>query len=215
MSQKLKPIQQRECEVFFRHDVDFIDGIAASSLPADGPQNVDLIKTLADGNCMCRSVSQGYIGNDSMHLELRARIVIDGVINKKHYLSHDCLSRGATLCREGEPLPYLYVSYSDHYVNGQKITDNTVEYIYARKLHDCAKVNSYMGLWQIAIAANVLNITIQSVFPEGGDPVMRQDFNRLFFPVNSTPENTSDKLMIMWTSVRPNCVPSHFVPLLS
>ena len=106
-----------------------------------------------------------------MHLELRAHIVIEGVIRKKFYLSDESLSRGATSSRN-EPLTHLHVRYSDYYVNSQRITDNTVEYIYCRELHECAKVNSYMGLWQLAQAASVLNTPIQSVYPSGGDAIM-------------------------------------------
>ena len=183
-------------------------------LPADGPRNVDAIKTGTDGNCLCHALSQSHSRDKSMHLELRAHIVIEGVIRKKFYLSDESLSRGATSSRN-EPLTHLYVRYSDYYVNSQRITDNTVEYIYCRELHECAKVNSYMGLWQLAQAASVLNTPIQSVYPSGDDAVMRMDFNGLFFPVDCTPEKASELIMIMWTSVEKNTPPNHFVPLLT
>ena len=214
ISRTLKLIRPCNRNVHFHHDVDVIDSVATSSLPSDGPQNVHAIKTKGDGNCVCRSVSHSYSGNDSMHLELRTRIVIDGILQKHQYMSHSCLSRSATLCREHPSLPHIYVTYSDHYVSGQRITENTVEYIYMRELHDVAKVNSYMGLWQIAQASSVIKMPIQSVYPEGTDPIMHQDFNRLFFPVDCDPANCGDMIMIMWTSVQPNCVPAHFVPLL-
>ena len=76
------------------------------------------------------------------------------------------------------------------------------------------KVKTFMGLWQFAQASSVLNLPIQSVFPEGGDPIMRMDFHRVFFPVNYIPESNADNIRIMWTSVQRNCVPNHFVPLL-
>ena len=214
LSKTLKPFQNKETNVDFKPDCDIIDDIATQSIPSDGPKNLVAVKIKGDGNCMSRSLSHSYAGHDGMHLELRACIIIKGVVNKEKYISHEYLHRGATNSRDAETLPHLYVQYSDHYVNGQRITSNTVDYIYLRELHDCCKINSYMGLWQIAQAPSVLNVPIQSVFPEGTDPIMRHDFNRFFFPVNSTAENCTDLLIIMWTSVQRNSVPVHFVPLL-
>ena len=102
----------------------------------------------------------------------------------------------------------------DYYVNGQRITDSTIDYMYYRELHDCAKLNTYMGLWQIAQASSVLNVPIQSVYPKGGDPIMWHEFNRWFFPINCTKENNAESLTVMWTSVFENSLPMHFVPLL-
>ena len=211
LSKDLKHLRPRK-QVTFLGESAKIDRVASSTLPEDGPQDVLCIMSTPDGNCLCCSLSYCYSGSESMHLEIRARIVIEGIVNKKYYTSHEVMSRGATIFRKS--LPYLYVEYSDYYLNGQKITQNTVDYIYLRELHDCCKINSYMGLWQIAQASSVLNMPIQSVYPTGGDELVRQDFHRLFFPVNCTPENCSQMLMIMWTSVMPNCVPNHFVPLI-
>ena len=213
LQRTLKPLIPRKENVYLPPNVDKLDHIAANSLPRDLQQDVVPIAIQGDGNCMCRSFSHSYSGSDLMHLELRTRIVIDSILNKKHYLSHNFLCKGASSTRED--LAHLYAKFSDHYVNGQRITENTVEYIYSLEMHDCAKVNSYMGLWQIAQAANVLKIPIQSVYPEGGDTLMRQDFNRFFFPVDHSSESCSNMIMIMWTSVLPNGVPSHFVPLLT
>ena len=74
--------------------------------------------------------------------------------------------------RNEENLPFLYATYSDHYVSGQKITESTVEYVYSREMHDCMKISSYMGLWQLAQAASALQIPIKSVYPLYGDPLM-------------------------------------------
>ena len=147
---------------------------------------------------------------------MRARLVIEGAIHKEFYIVHEHLSRGSTISREEERLPYLYVQYSDHYLNGQKITANTVDYIYSCELHDVAKVNSYMSLWQLAQAASVLEIPIWSVYPTGSDPIMRKDFHRIFYPRQHGDDNSkSQSIMIMWTSSQMNSVPNHFVPLVN
>ena len=121
LQKKLKPLRPRK-QVYFNPEVDYIDSAALESLPLDGPQDLCPIMTTGDGNCMCRALSRIHVGDESMHIELRVRMVIEGVINKKHYISHESLSRGAINCREEETIPYMYVTYSDHYVNGQRIT---------------------------------------------------------------------------------------------
>ena len=65
----------------FRPDVHFIDATATSSLPLDGPQDVHAIWTKGEGNCLTRSLSIAFCGDDSMYLEIRAHIVIEGAIN--------------------------------------------------------------------------------------------------------------------------------------
>ena len=214
LKKDLRPLEKKKKNVHFDPECHYIDATATMSLPSDGPQNVHAIWTKGDGNCLGRTISTAYRGNDEMHIEVRVRIVIEGAVNKDFYLSEDYLNIGASLTRHDESLPEVYAKYSDHYVNGQKITRSTIEYLYFRELQDCCKINSYMGLWQIAQAASALDTPIQSVYPEGTDEVMRMDFHRLFFPVEVTPNTSDDPLIVMWTSVMNGTVPSHFVPLL-
>ena len=213
LKKNVKKLPERRKNLHFNPEIDYIDAIATKTIPRDGPQNVDAIRISADGNCFCRSISHSWIGNESMHLQMRAMIVIEGILNKNLYLDHDFLKRGATYLRDEETLPVLYAQYSDFYVSGQRLTADTVEYIYWREIHDCTKINSYMGLWQIEQAACVLGIHVQSVYPEYSDDIMRHDFNRLFFPNHC--ENTDDLVMIMRTSIRRNTPPAHFVSLLT
>ena len=210
----LRPLRKRKDSVFFNPNSDYIDATATSSLPIDGPQNVHAIWTTADGNCFSRSLSRGFTDDESMHVEMRARIVIEGAVNRKHYLTDSCLRRGASRIDDEETLPELYAKYSDHYVNGQKLTDSTIEYIYCKELLDCAKMNSYMGLWQFAQASSALNVPIQSVFPVGGDELMCMDFHRIFFPIEYNSSTHDEAIIVMWTSSRKGHAPAHFVPLL-
>ena len=211
----IKPLWKRVLDLKFNVDLDFIDTNALSLLPEDGPKDLIPVWTLGHGNCLGCSVSTGYIGNDSMHLELLARMVIEGVIKKKHYMSAECLNRGASLVREDETLPEVFAKYSDNYVSGQRIMDTTIDNLYSKELLDCTKINSYMGLWQLAQAASVINVPIQSIYPEGcSDPVMRLDFHWTFFPVQYNEETSDDRIFVMWTNMHKGCAPVHFVPLL-
>ena len=69
----LKPLRKRTMPVHFMPDVDFIDATAMQTIPADGPENVDAIRTTGDGNCLGRSVSKGYCGSELMHMEIHAK----------------------------------------------------------------------------------------------------------------------------------------------
>ena len=90
-----------------------------------------------------------------------------------------------------------------------------VEFLYAQEVYECSRQNGYMGLWQIAQAASVLNVPIISVYPEGGDEIFRLDFHRKFYPVERKPNDCNEeKIIIMWTGMNEGEVPNHFVPLL-
>ena len=214
IKKSFKPLPKRSTNVHFRPDHDYIDANAAASLPPDGPKNVHAIWTKSDGNCLTQALSISYSGTDDMHIEIRVRIIMELVQNKSKYLDHVCLSRGATYIREEETLQSIYAKYSDHYINGQRITSSTIDYLYCKEVHDCTKMNSYMELWQLAAAASALNCPVQSVYHEGGDNLMRLDFHRVFFPVEYTPDTSTDNLIVMWTSCLRGHVPVHFVPLL-
>ena len=67
------------------------DNVAQKEIPADGPGLLNAVFTDGDGNCTCRSLSRGYFNTDKYHIEIRVRIVIEGVLNMRSYLSDDCL----------------------------------------------------------------------------------------------------------------------------
>ena len=180
-------IRKRKENVIFDETLDYRDIVAESTIPTDFKEDVDAVWILGDGNCLPRALSHAYIGDDTMHKEIRARIVVEGIRNQKKYCSEETLMRGSFYIPDREPLPKLFAKYSDSYTSGQKITLNTIDYIYMEEMHDCSKIGEYMGLWQLAQAASILDAPIQSVYPDCGDPIMRTDFNRFFFPVNSTP----------------------------
>ena len=87
----LKPLPPHNMNVQFRPGIDKIDTVAKESIPKDVPQDLIPIQIVGDGNCMSLSVSHSYSGSDKMHLELRARIIIDGILNRKFYLSQEYL----------------------------------------------------------------------------------------------------------------------------
>ena len=160
-------------------------------------------------------MSKAYFNDFSHDLEMRARIVMEGFMGKSEYVIDECLDHSAVYTHKNADLPTVYVTYSEYYQPGQKITDDTINYVRSREIHSCAHVGHYMGLWQLAQASSVLGIPIPTVYPFRGDSTIRNDFNRLFFPLVCSAEPDDEPIRIMWTAIKKGCAPIHFVPLLS
>ena len=154
----------------FKVETELIDARATASIPSDAPKNVDAIKTTPDGNCFCRAVSRAMWGDEGRHLEVRTRIIVEGVVNKKKYLNHTFLAIGTD--NASDDLPQKFAQYSDFYRSGQRMTPNTIDYMYSREIHQATKVTTYMGLWQFAQASSALGVPFLSIYPEGGDKIM-------------------------------------------
>ena len=209
------PTLQPRVKAVFQKKVDRIDRVAQGEIPKDGPTMLTAVFTEGDGNCFTRSSSRGYFNTDAKHLELRARIVVEGVLNKDLYLNNNYLERGATYIHGNAQLPTVFASFSEYYTPGQLLTDDSISCIYSLEIHSVAKEGTYMGLWQITQASSVLDVPIHTIYPVRGKSTIRNDFHRMFFPVyNNSGDQDDEPLIIMWTGVRRGGVPIHFVPLL-
>ena len=211
--QRLPPLKPRVTAQFSR-DSDTIDRVAQSEIPLDGPTMLVAIRTLGDGNCLCRALSRAFFNDDSLHIELRARMVVEGVLNKDKYTSDNCLERGASYIHNNADLPTVFATFSEYYTPGQKLSAEMIRNIYSLEIHGCARMGAYLGLWQLAQSSTVLGVPIHTIYPHRAGSI-RNDFHRIFFPVDF-PVDISDEepLVIMWTGMRSGSVPVHFVPLL-
>ena len=213
INELLPPLKERVDVTYCRH-VHQNDTVTQSEIPMDGPVSRIAVQTIGDGNCLVRSLGIGYFNDDSTHIELRVRIVIEGVIHMDSYLSHACLERGATYLHSNAELPTIFVTFSEFYIPGQQMNADTIQYIYCMEIYSCAKLGTYMGLWQLAQASSVLGIPLHTIYPVHGKSTLRNDFNRMFFPVEYPPTNDDDPIVIMWTAMTVGAAPIHFVPLL-
>ena len=209
---RLPPLKPRQRAVY-DPVADTIDNVAENEIPLDGPTSLRTIKTIGDGNCLCRALSKAFYNDDTKHLEIRARIVIEGIMHKDSYITDDCLERGASLVHGNADLPTVFSTFSEYYTPGQKLTDDTISCIYTMEIHSCSHPGSYMGLWQLAQASSVLQIPIHTIYPHRPG-TLRNDFHRIFFPIEYPPTMDDEPVVIMWTGVRRGGVPVHFVPLL-
>ena len=208
------PAMKPRVHAEFKPGIDRIDNIAQKDIPPDGPVTFSAVETLSDGNCLCRALSKAFYNTDEMHVELRVRILIEAILNKNMYLSDDCLERGASYLHRNADLPTVFATFSEFYTPGQKLSEDTILCIYSLELYSCAKMSSYMGLWQLAQSSSVLGVPIHTVYPIRGNSTIRNDFHRMFFPVEYPTQSDDEPVVIMWTGMRKGGVPIHFVPLL-
>ena len=192
-----------------------IDDVAQKEIPADGPVTRTAIKTYGDGNCLTRALSTAFYNDPSKHPEIRARIVVEGVSNMKQYLSDTCLERGASYIHQNADLPTVFSTFSEYYTPGQKLTEDAITSLYCMEIYSCACLGTYMGLWQLAQSSTVFGVPIHTIYPVRGESTIRNNFHRIFFPVEYPPTNDDEPIVIMWTGMRAGSVPVHFVPLLN
>ena len=113
-------------------------------------------------------------------------------------------------------LPTVFTTYSEYYNPGQRLSSESIAAIYAMEIHSVAKLGSYLGLWQLAQASSVFSVPIHTIYPIHGESTVRNDFNRMFFPIKYSTDSKIDEdpVVIMWTGLRKGSVPVHFAPLL-
>ena len=150
------PDMEERVPADFIKGIDAVDEVTQKEIPHDGPKHYVPVWSIGDGNCLPRALSKAYYNTDTKFAEIRARIVIEGVKNKKYYLNTRSLECGATYLHKRASLPFVFGTYSEYYTPGQKFTENTLEYLYCVEIYNIATSGSYMGLWQLAQASSVL-----------------------------------------------------------
>ena len=87
--------------------------------------------------------------------------------------------------------------------------------LYKREVMDIMNDGTYVGIWQIFQAANIVKRPICSVHPPIGNLNVRQDLHRIVHCINGS-FNNQRKLHLMWTPMQVNndSQPCNFVPLL-
>ena len=199
------PIVKRKCTWS-------VDTVALTCMPEDFCGTCLPICTTGDGNCLPRAISWSLFGHENCHLEVRLRILIEGVLNKDKYLDNNFLINGASRVHRRGTFPQQYTLFSGQYFPPTGSIDEVVETIYEKEMLAIKNKSEFMGMWQIWVASTVVGRKIRSGFPMRGSEAFRSDFNRTVVPID---EMNKDKtpLNIMWTPVVENGSIIHFVPL--
>ena len=193
--------------------------ISQSILPNNISVNGDTaVKVKADGDCLPACGSVFAYGNDLHVFEMRTRIVAELTLNEEYYLNETNLIKGEVANTENVgSLIKAYAMYSEEYMHDGKLTSDKIRDIYEREVLKITKEKVYMGIWQIHALSSVLGMSLRSIYPELGNPVVRRHLNRTVEPrIN---EKRSCVGQIVWTTTRSdmqnqNWIPNHFVPIL-
>ena len=100
------------------------------------------------------------------------------------YVTDAYLEPGALYIHHNADLPTVFMSFSEFYSPGQRITPDTVACIYGLEVHSTAKLGTYMGLRQLAKSVSVLGVPVHTIYPVRGESTIRNDSHRIFFPMD-------------------------------
>lgn len=167
--------------------------------------------TGADGNCYCRCLSRLQYASENRHLEMRVRLVFEGVTHSKLYLSEQHLLKGMNPAGNFRNVTERVASYCEPYIAGD------AERTFQEEMMLIRKPGQYTSLWEFFIAASVLQRTIVSAYPLHFAHFLLVDFNRSMLPRQERVGKSSNNedVYIMWTPMYdPGNTPNHFVPLL-
>ncbi|GFR81965.1 vertnin [Elysia marginata] len=190
-----------------------LDRTALGLVPLNAPSGYLPNLTIADGNCVPRSLSTLVFGTESFHLQLRCRLIHELVMNKRLYLDPDFLSLGSMLDKQSILSGILQNSDT-----GITSVDD-IEIAFEAEVFDTRLLGKCLGLWHLHAAAQILQRGIVSLYPLLGPPQTRDLMARAFLPLDIDDGNSSDPFYILWTSNRSDMnkehwVANHVVPMI-
>jgi hypothetical protein len=197
-----------------------VDRASANKLPDDLEEpGLIPVEVTPDGDCLPHTGSVLAFGSQDHPNEIRLRIILELILHGDLYLNPDYLRRGEENMTDqlANNLPNNFTMYSGQYEKVNKIKRADVIKTYQSEVTALTIPGSYMGIWEVFALSSILGAKIISVYPNMGNRVVRQDFNRTILPRML---HTTDAFSVMWTSTRfgemrdEHFVPNLFVPLL-
>ena len=137
-----------------------IDFSAQLLVPAKELHEFVPFKTTGDGSCLFRSFSILVNGDESKHLELRIRCIIELVNNEDFYLGDEDL---AERIRAQERI--LGVNNPSNVSRNVLDPDAVVE-VFREEVRNSVKLGFYASFWHLQAMGTVLKRKIKSVYPE-------------------------------------------------
>ncbi|XP_070176029.1 uncharacterized protein [Littorina saxatilis] len=170
------------------------DKTATLLYPSDGPKEFTPIKVYGDGNCLPRSASVLAFGHEDNHVEMRVRIAVEMALYRQFYLSN-------TMSHVVANLPKKSAMYSENYV-GQVLTPHVVQEMFHTEVMESVTSGKYMGIMQLYAVATLLQMRIESVYPEGVGHNVRGDMHHCVHPVRGNATCEAAYYGVMWTHTR-------------
>ena len=190
------------------------DNLSVTLYPPDAPTGCTPIAVYGDDNCFTRSISFLVYGTEDKHLEIRARLCAEAVLNAQNYLDKDYLNLEG---KYDANLPEYFAIISEKYNEFCTLdwNSNTIELIYRAEALALANPGQYCSMWQLYQASNVIGRPIFSIFPSGMIDAYRSRSHRIIYPITYCLRQ-NDPVCIMWTKIsKTSPAPNHFVPVVT
>ena len=111
-----------------------------------------------DGNCLPRCGSVAAVGNQDSHVEIRVRIAIEMALHEEDYMSPSFLAQG--LDNGDQNICSLYIQFI------RDSSDTEID-TYRKETMATAKSGLYSSMFHIHALANVIHLTVESIYPDG------------------------------------------------
>lgn len=208
----LPPLELKMKRTMSRSDV--IDAVGQKFFPRDGPKSLVPIENEGDGNCLPRALGHLFLSDQDDHVEVRVRIVFEGVANSDLYVSDAYLSRGLpeSSCKGVASSYCLYSGFA----NRRYLSEVDIMNIYKKEMLTVRRKGTEMGMWEFHMATQVFSRPIGTVYPEHTNPYVRKHTNRIILPLREC-FDILEPVFVMWTPLHLRDKPfqvKHFVPLM-
>ena len=206
----IPPLTMREKEDF----VSDIDEESQKLIPT-GKLNGKHIALLTegDGNCLFRAASILASGDESKHLEMRVRTVVELACNKPHYLA-DPNNKKRIHAQERYILRKSSRKRKDEC--SEELDTLNLEVDFKEVVRETCEVSNWALVWHLQALPSIFRRPVKIVFPEVTEDIreLQQCFNDAIHPREGS--SMLDPLVIMWTSIKPleEMRLNHFVPLV-
>lgn len=235
----MKPLPKQRFDIRLTHHVECLTSKKLLEHYSQSKKDMEgkiPVKTRADGNCFFDSLSLLKYGDHAHDTEMRVRLVVQGVSQKRLYLDTDRLMNAFK-----EDSPYTTVGnlyevlakdgpHASELLRDQKSEETLEEWVtnpknlkaaYKAEMMAMARDQDYVGLFAFFLAADCLSERIRSLevavqVPKKGFPLQHnQTYNLEIEPTLPNPEGDENPLVIMWTMVDNKVAEfNHFVPLV-
>ncbi|CAH3142869.1 unnamed protein product [Pocillopora meandrina] len=181
-----------------------IDESSQKRIPT-GKLNGDYValRTSGDGNCFFRTASVLAFGDESKHLEMRVRIVVELACNIQYHLTVPNVEERIRVIEE-----YLLGTSSS-----KALDTSLIKVAFKGEVRETCKQFNSASHWHVEALPTVIRRPVKVVFPEGSGRI-EEIFNDDIHPRDG--RLILEPLVIMWTSANPSPRggPDHFVPLV-
>ena len=120
-----------------------------------------------DGNCLFRSISLSLYGSETYHEELRARCILEMLINFEKYVDSSIINSmlESPIGGEGNENPHHdLVTLLANMASSSFNTSNN-KLVFLKEIVRVSKLNEWGTTWLFFAMANALNINIRQFYP--------------------------------------------------